>query len=317
MIDNKERNDYLQRPVVHLILDPSALVRGIGNIKKWASDYSLVLFIPFYTLHELDYIKRGVSLLATNARESIKFIDLKSSMDDDFQFSDDDTTNDKKNKGSYGETTVLIETPDESGPAWHNCIKKYRVRQPLVKDFPNNKTSFDSTRTIKSDGQGPGQGKGHNEINPNAKPEMPVRLRYLIRSCIQKQYVENDNSNGKTTNIDWKVVTEDSVTKVWLNSFGIDCFHINEAENYILSKNGVCVGKTEKLLYVPASSSLVPTKIDSKTDSEGNGGNKKRKNRKPKKTGVDKTQLNNMGVQREKFDTMIYANRGSGELWTP
>lgn len=61
----------------HFILDASALEKGLGNIKQWIpcndSNFLLQLYIPTYTLHELDFQKFKRKSYA--ARESLKFID--------------------------------------------------------------------------------------------------------------------------------------------------------------------------------------------------------------------------------------------------
>ena len=57
---------------VRLILDHTAFVRGIGNIKRWFNEeyinsnttrsneiINLNIYIPTYTLHEFDFVKRA------------------------------------------------------------------------------------------------------------------------------------------------------------------------------------------------------------------------------------------------------------------
>ncbi|SCU78119.1 LAMI_0A03510g1_1 [Lachancea mirantina] len=61
------------------ILDASALEKGVGHIKKWCdqenkrSDVALSLYIPSYTLQELDFLKFRRN--SPTAREALHFID--------------------------------------------------------------------------------------------------------------------------------------------------------------------------------------------------------------------------------------------------
>ncbi|ODQ78333.1 hypothetical protein BABINDRAFT_90105 [Babjeviella inositovora NRRL Y-12698] len=267
-----------------LILDSSAFVRGIGNIKRWIGDFNVVVFIPAYTLHELDYVKKGISMLATNARESIRYIDKATSCDFDTV-----------------PLRVFIEGPDEAGPKWPKCMK-YKVHAPLIREFPNQKTTFDSnlighnmnnhavnlahySNDIEYEGDSlAGQPKPRNTANHKA--EMPTRLRYLIRSCIQKVHIDRQNN--------WKLVTEDPITSIWCQSFGIDCLSINQAEHDIFAAQGLSAAN----LYVPKPQnrlgggySISPLVEDDRTKSDK--------------------------VKKEKFNAMSYAPRGVGKLWTP
>ncbi|AQZ11259.1 NMD4 (YLR363C) [Zygosaccharomyces parabailii] len=61
----------------NFILDSSSLERGLGNIKRWCKDCQgkvvLRLYIPTYTLQELDFLRyRRKSF---GAREALKFVD--------------------------------------------------------------------------------------------------------------------------------------------------------------------------------------------------------------------------------------------------
>lgn len=236
-----------------MILDPSALIRGIGHIRKWVEKYNLVIFIPEYTLRELDFTKRGVSLMATNARESIRLIDKMSSLDDEFMnFHTETQVTEIKSK-------VLIQTPEEAGPNFKTCLK-YKRKNPLVKDFPNYKTEFDSLNSI---GLKKVDHESKEEVDINSKAVMPLKLRFLIRSCYEKKF--NDRNN-------WIIVAEDPIVRIWLKTFNLDTSDLTQLENLLTNNN------SERTLYDPTS----------------------------------KDEL-----VKEKFETMDYADRGKGQLWTP
>lgn len=61
----------------NFILDASSLEKGLGNIKRWCQESRdkivLRLYIPTYTLQELDFLK--YKRKSFGAREALKFID--------------------------------------------------------------------------------------------------------------------------------------------------------------------------------------------------------------------------------------------------
>lgn len=219
---------------INLILDHSAFVRGIGNIKRWFNlDYiksnlikdekvALNIYIPSYTLHEFDFAKRGTSMMATNARQAIRFIDT--------MFEEESQSIDASNPITYG---VFIESPDEAGPSWNQC-STYKIHSPLIKEFPNFKTKFDSNVITEYDSNDIVYENSHNYQNALANSdnlaEMPNRLKYLIRSCIHKNFIEKGS---------WSLVTEDPITKVWSKSFGINCLNVNDAELLIFKNYNI------------------------------------------------------------------------------
>ncbi|CAH2352120.1 nonsense-mediated decay protein 4 [[Candida] railenensis] len=240
---------------INFILDHSAFVRGIGNIKRWFNEeyirasykhnsgdkIKLVIHIPTYTLHEFDFVKKGNTMIATNAREAIKFID---------KFVNDEEENTTRVIDSMEFNCSLdIEVPNaRSGPSWNECLN-YKIYRPLVREFPNFKTKFDSNllgqnsahqlnnnRTTNNQNQLNDIQYENSESYQNAlahsdsPAEMPDRLKYLIKSCISK--LKSNRSNYKT-NDHWRLVTEDPITKIWAISFGIECMNINEAELFI------------------------------------------------------------------------------------
>ncbi|EGV60500.1 hypothetical protein CANTEDRAFT_116559 [Yamadazyma tenuis ATCC 10573] len=249
---------------INLILDPSAFTKGIGNIKRWYKDeyiqsrsehikdtkVILNLYIPSYTLHEFDYLQRGTSMTAFFARKSIRFID---ELYENNQTSQDITPKFQVN--------LSIEAPFERGPRWKDC-QEYQVIRPKVKDFPNFKTKFDSSLARR---KAEDFGDLTNDINTKLSTsasskvndiqyensesfsqaaatsedyaQIPAKLRYLVSSCIFKKFIQpNDFTNVME---EWKVVSEDAITQVWMRSFGVDAMNVNEAELLIFKSYDV------------------------------------------------------------------------------
>lgn len=332
---------------VRLMLDHSAFVRGIGNIKRWfneeyikqnfstASDpIFLNLYIPSYTLHEFDFVKKGTSITATNARGAIKFID-----------------NYLENQSAMVHGNIKynmsLESPNEIPPSWTKC-SKYKLYSPKIKDFPNYKTKFDSNLI----GEVPHKetlllhreseitnNEPDSDTSSESSAEMPARLKYLIRTCIYKRFIEKTQPKSKNSIEDWKLVTEDPITKVWARSFGIDCVNVNEAELLIFQNYDVNSFK----IYNPFSANdgfdpsndVLQNKIDStlyeyrSVKQELPKINRKHRSRKLKRKdgesipyeGVVYEEKDNSvlsgTIKKEKFDAINFAPRGKGKLWRP
>ncbi|KAG7924012.1 hypothetical protein KL905_000166 [Ogataea polymorpha] len=220
-------NDKLTNQIRHhIIVDPSSLVYGgISRLSKWQTEYSLTVFVPNYTLRELDFLKRSINpVVARNARESIRLIDAAISEDPA------DAQNPRNSQ-------FLLESPEEAGPDWKKA-SSYRQRTPLVREIPavasgyglyqepRNKamrslnTAFEQQEDITKN------------TNQHEKAKVPPRLRYLIRSCIQKQYVENKKRKPKSR-IDWVIVCEDPITTTWLRCFGFKVLSMNQMQAFL------------------------------------------------------------------------------------
>ncbi|EGW33271.1 uncharacterized protein SPAPADRAFT_66253 [Spathaspora passalidarum NRRL Y-27907] len=366
---------------VRLILDHSAFVRGIGNVKRWFNDeyvkanatrsnevIHLSIFIPSYTLHEFEFVKRGTSISATNAREAIRFID---------NYFENEDNEDRKN--SVIEYDLSLESSTDTIPSWNSCLR-YKTHSPKVKEFPNYKTKFDSNLIGQSGASGERRSsKGGNDENDfdinftetfdsslsfkersnsvssensndlpdsNQYAEMPARLKYLIRTCIYKRFLEKHESHNDTQ--EWKLVTEDSIAKIWAKSFGIDCVNVNEAELLIFKSYDV----NSFRIYNPhnnfsveeefdPSSNILQNTIDttlysyttvhedapnnknSRGRSHNNRGNRRGKKGRqsaiPTTLAVQSARQTPDGsfIKREKFQAINYAPRGSGDLWEP
>lgn len=362
--------------VVNLILDHTAFVRGIGNIKRWFnSEYIkanhridnneliyLNIYIPSYTLHEFDFVKKGTSMTATNAREAIRFIDS--------YFDGDDWEPSKQSESSNPiRYNLIIESPTDFGPSWKECLK-FKIYTPLVKDFPNYKTKFDSnligqqpilngdkdqveeydTNSNISSALSTKQNNQLNDIQYENSPsyqsaiansmkpaEMPIRLKYLLKSCIFKRHYENNNPRNFTE--EWKLVTEDSITKIWSKSFGIDSLNVNEAEllifkNYDVNQfrlyntnndfsledesnlisNDILQNKIDTTKY--AYTKMEPF-LDNRKLNKNKNKNRKSKNKINGIVSDHATGINGDNVKKERFHAINYAPRGSGELWKP
>lgn len=359
---------------VRLILDQTAFVRGIGNIKRWFNeDYinknatrtnetiKLNIYVPSYTLHEFDFVKKGTSITATNAREAIRFIDNY-------------LENEVKSKSTKIIYDFSLESPKDNTPSWNKCLK-YKVHSPKVKEFPNYKTKFDSSLI----GQSSTTGNSNNEneldlvgnfdnvltfqqsnklidiqyenspsyqtavANSEELAEMPVRLKYLIRTCIYKRFIEKTKPKAVNELEEWKLVTEDSIAKIWAKSFGIDCVNVNEAELLIFQNYDVNLFR----LYDPyandkdnfdPSTNILQNTIDTTLYSYSTAHQdppkvnfkKKKRNQKNRKDdgksislstdAVVHSAINDTGsglIKKEKFEAINYAPRGQGQLWRP
>lgn len=430
----KEQN--IEVPVtrsINFILDHSAFVRGIGNIKRWFNDEyvksnlnsndlaNVKLYIPSYTLHEFEFLKKGTSMMATNSREAIRFIDkwFENDMNENVnenmnlgneknlgnevepeneknlenevileneksleneskpeilenKLQDSKTTNSKtksKSKKSKAKAkakskstgslklSLLIESSREAGPQWHHCLE-YQKHIPKIKEFPNYKTKFDSNLIGKFPKQKYNEDFKSNDIqyensksyqqaleNSENDAEMPSRLKFLVRTCIYKRFIEKNSFQN--SNQYWKVVTEDPITKIWLNSFGIDCLNVNEAELLMFENHDVTFFKVldphntyDNSNEYDVKSNILQNTIDTtlytyttgninsgKTEASGKKGetgdkkagkDKKRANNKKVKGVVTGTSsINGEVVKKERFDAINYAPRGQGELWKP
>ncbi|KAF2815206.1 uncharacterized protein BDZ99DRAFT_515947 [Mytilinidion resinicola] len=84
--DRRMRNpDPPTRKVFNCIVDESALVAGVkkstrDGIRKWVTSGAIRLFVPLYTLSQLDRLKKGNDRVNVDAREAIKWLDDITSM---------------------------------------------------------------------------------------------------------------------------------------------------------------------------------------------------------------------------------------------
>ncbi|KAL2823472.1 hypothetical protein BDW59DRAFT_148658 [Aspergillus cavernicola] len=67
------------RKVFHCAVDETALTTNVSEIKKWATNGSIDLIVPLYTLERLHALKKTGSQVAINAREAVRFLDRATS----------------------------------------------------------------------------------------------------------------------------------------------------------------------------------------------------------------------------------------------
>lgn len=222
---------------VHFILDHSACTLGIGNIQRWfdqefvqsqlpkSAKIHLNLYIPQYTLGELDFQRRGPMVGISLAQEALKLIDTlfesESSADsldvlDAEEYGEQGNDNDACNlndkpKGISSPIpfNIFIEEISALFPRWEKCLK-YRAYHPKKGDLPHIHVA-------------------NEEEQMNQQAEIPPRLKNLIRSCVYMTRM-NSKHHPAPPGDQWRLVTEDQATKVWANSFRIDCLNVNEAE---------------------------------------------------------------------------------------
>ncbi|OBA17026.1 hypothetical protein METBIDRAFT_47943, partial [Metschnikowia bicuspidata var. bicuspidata NRRL YB-4993] len=222
---------------VNFILDPSAFTLGLGNIERWfdreyfraqvkdkLANIDLNLYVPTYTLNELDYQRRGPIVGSTRAQEALKFIDRMLESDDGMgDFEDSFAEPDPKTRGPAAEGrfrhNLFLEHRTQLFPQWGACAR-FQMRSPGSQELPSH-----------------GRYSLYDEINHLVGEvgdglegrEVPSRLKHLIRSAV---YLTKMNHNGPqhVSGSMWKLVTEDATTRVWASCFGVDCLNINEAE---------------------------------------------------------------------------------------
>lgn len=354
---------------VNLILDNSSFIRGFGNIKRWFDqDYiksqlmqeekhprdriQLNIYLPSYTLHELEYLRKGTSMLATNARKALSFIDkifdnegTQGSFDSNFvenvELRD---TEDRPKVETPLRYNVYIEYRDGSFPDWNKCLP-FKLHELQVNDFPYHQTKFASNELL-----------GSLTFDPDAPEQVvegplqtPSRLKHLIRSCVFKQYLEARSSSSSARE-QWKLITEDTVTRVWANSFGIDCLNVNEAELLIFqsmditSFNVKTEGQDFNLehdVFDQPEKGLLHQRIDttayeyhdisnrialqqlSEAEATGNAKKPKEKNNKLKSKKIEKgppivsSGAKGDELKKEDFEMINFAPRVKGKLWKP
>lgn len=288
---------------------------GVGKIKEWVAtaqrqnQFQIVFYVPLYTLKELDFLKKVFNpLISANARESIRFIDEQiSGVFDGFEnekdFIDFETYNQMKSQSTItdgpltGKTpspvTFILETENNVGPSWQ-IASGYRRSTPLVKDMPKPINGSSTQGQLGVDTQKKVIGVfGNNipgtfnvskqdkhqlnnvQVQTKDKAVVPIRLKYLIRSCIQKQYIENKRS----PKIQWQVICEDATTAIWLKSFGLTVKSVNEITKEFDEYSGTA---TSKVLFDPVSGKLVES---TETKKKMNAGTKKKKYRRNPRGG--------------------------------
>ncbi|GMG20000.1 unnamed protein product [Ambrosiozyma monospora] len=221
----------------------------------------------------------------------------------------------------------VLESPEEAGPDWKRA-SGYRRRTPLKSEFPMRSTGFgfmgtsnvNSVLSLKKAAykedelptlDGPVPNDDHEQPETE-KAFIPKRLKFLVRSCIQKQFVENKNLLS-SQKIDWPIICEDQTTLIWLKCFGLKVATLNEVDLLFKGRGPLANpsprssenGKDEPTL-APEPEQQHYTVIPKKNS---------RKSR--KKIVKPRVRIGEDGIQRESYNTITFAPRGQGQLWTP
>jgi hypothetical protein len=159
-------------------------------------------------IRELDFVKKGVSMMATNARQSIRFIEKVLSYEN-----------------SHISQKIIHEDANEPGPGWSKCIQ-YKTCSPKVSEFVNAYKSIRPTRDEDEALDGTNKALARNK-GRKERAIMPARLKYLIMPCVKKIHLDPE---------DWKLITEDECTRIWAQSFDIPCVNISQAEIFLFNK---------------------------------------------------------------------------------
>lgn len=297
---------------VHLILDHTAFVLGLGNVKRWFNDefaasqlrrkgeapeqLHLNFYVPAYTLHELEYVRRGVSVLALNARELVMFIDHLCDME-----AQQDHTGRLPLLFS-----VFLEDRNAQFPSWDTCLKYRTLEQ---------------------------QALALSEQKP--PPTVPPRLRHLIRSCVFMRHMPPGHQ-PVMPGPQWKLVTEDAHTRAWALRFGVDCLNVNEAElllfhardlsSFVVKQPGSDFS-ADSDMYDQVQPSLLHRKLDTTKYAYerllSSGHSKKKKGKAKPEKPVQQVQPQVVYTtaagepHKEDFNMINYAPRTGGKLWQP
>jgi hypothetical protein len=124
-------------------------------------------------------------------------------------------------------------------------------------------------------------GDSNDETSPDEKAVVPIRLKYFIRSCIQKHYIENKNLR-EDQKIKWDIICEDATTAIWLKSFGLDVKTLNEVQKEF---DGFSGGSKANVLFDPTSGGFV--EANALSPGKEKKSNKHKTMNKPQNKGTD------------------------------
>ncbi|WPK26992.1 hypothetical protein PUMCH_004363 [Australozyma saopauloensis] len=326
-----------QRRDVHFILDHSACTLGLGNIERWFNkDFAqsqtphpehihLHLYVPQYTLRELDFQRRGPMVGISLAQEAIKLIDSL--------FEAEASVGGSGNEDVLGDELELVDAPQNTEfdlancpiqfnihieeisqlyPSWENCLR-YRMWHPKQGDLPHIHIA-------------------NEEEQMERQAEISLRLKNLIRSCIYMTKMKHKDQPAPSGD-HWRLVTEDQATKVWATSFGVDCLNVNEAELLLFHANDVtrfelvnpgaeffseqdvfdrqapAVGLHKKVDTTEYRYESIEKKNDEKGKKKGKKSSAKKKDAKDGAENVKPAFVKVNGVSYEDFDQINYAPR--------
>lgn len=270
-------------------------------------------------------------------------------------------------KPSNYSVTFILENEDNTGPDW-KITSGYRRSTPLLSDLPapingssrmgqfnhengrkvvgvfgnNIPGTFNMSLPLNRENSSNNNINYINDINNSSeKAKVPIRLKYLIRSCVQKQYIENKDKKNKEK-IDWVIICEDTTTSIWLKSFGLFVKNVNEVQKELellseLTATGLnqsltrsaspIVGK--KVLFDPITNTftspdeltaLDKSKKSKKSNTNRGKGKKGKGNKNSKKKPITKSKPEKENQNSESPEIVSpheFRKPTAGELWVP
>lgn len=283
----RNANERPARPTRNLnfIIDTSAFLQGMGNVKRWfdaayataqiresqgnfAEIVKLKCFIPLNTLIELHNYKRNSSIEGPNAVRALKFID-QVLVDGGIVSHGDKLDSDQEVLISYD---VEIEERSSSFPTWKTALR-YAAK--------NNRL---------------------HEIDSGSK--------FLIRSSVAKAFM------GKRTEGSWRVITE-SQDRNCVNYFGLNCLNVNEAELFLFRGFDVTRAQVQEpgALFNCQNDIYDNSNIMSRIDTSLYSYGVRDPNAVNDISGSDAGTAG--GAIIEDFNTISYAPRPKGNVWMP
>lgn len=306
--DHNQKDNLGDIRTINIILDDSSFTRGVGNIMRWfdedkiltlrkkwdSTDFVYVnILIPQQTLSELKALRHKVDIRGTNSRQALQFID------EVFDKYADTPPPQKLNKGEYPQGiafTVNIESEELPMRSW-NSYQKHSVRTLTQEDV-----------YLQEHQRVPAEHKDEFQTPAIASPP----IKKLASSCIKTIF-----SDRNTRNLQWRVVSESPVVRLWLSSFGIECLNTEETERLLFSGRDISQSQS-----VNPGQNFNST-VDIYDEAE---------ERKPVDTtsyayeSLNGTRVlppvmagagDNRSVKLENFSSISYAPRDLSALWSP
>ncbi|VEU20629.1 DEKNAAC101416 [Brettanomyces naardenensis] len=236
--------------------------------------------------------------------------------------------------------TFVLEDAESAGPEW-KAASGYRKRTPLKSEFPSARSSErGAVGVFGSKLLGPFNGKegiygrtlvnsatiketeikNRKEVEDNEGDEkaiVPKRLKLLIRSSIQKVFIENRDRQRR---IRWLVLCEDETTRIWLKCFDIEVKTLNEADTMLRGERAGVSDERRRGRSRGVSGEAKKAGQEKSLEKPSTRSPRSRDSRSEKYHPPHKRTTRRLcedGVYRENFKEMKYAPRGQGELWSP
>lgn len=254
-------------------------------------------------------------------------------------------------KDSFKPVVFILESETDVGPDW-KIASGYRRSTPLLSQLPKPINGYSSRGQLVNDDNrkitvgvfgnnipgtfnvfnknntnvnsfGVNNNNSNNNVNVNTinsdeKAIVPMRLKFFIRSCIQKQYIEN-KLKKESEKINWDIICEDATTAIWLKSFGLSVKTLNDVQQIFdtlnnVSDNSTSNTKATNVLFDPVSGTFVDSEsvLSSKNEKKfnerkSNGFKNRRRSAKErkekgneKKAGLEEKQTNEKKGKKER-----------------